>query len=96
MRNGWAWVRSGIVMVGLPFSTVSLGVACLDYAGEPTDACETFSDIGAPASGAAAPLGAGSGSGSGATTPAADAPDCGVATGATTGGQGSGSGSATP
>lgn len=95
MRNGWAWVRSGVVIVGLLFSTVSLGVACLDYAGEPTDACETFSDITAPA-GSAAPLGAGSGSGSGATTPAADAPDCGVTTGATTGGQGSGSGSATP
>jgi hypothetical protein len=72
-RNGWAFLRSALVIGGLGFCALSLGLACLDYAGEPRNECETYSPIGsgsaeaddAPDCGTALPSATTGGSGSG-------------------------------
>lgn len=84
----WASLRTLIVAAGLPFVALSLGGACLDYAGEDwgVEACDTSGDAGTTTPDA----GGGSGSGSGIIIPTED--DCVTTTPVV----GSGSGSATP
>jgi hypothetical protein len=90
----WAWLRTAVVAAGLPFVAVSLGTACLDYAGEELVSCGKV--VGSGSGSALAKL-AGSGSGSGLNS-GAWRPDCGTPTDASAerpSGSGSGSG-ATP
>lgn len=76
----WAFARTLLAVGGLSFCCASLGLACLDYAGEPDPAdCNAAATSG----------GSGSGSGVGVATDAG-APECGAPV------LGSGSGSATP
>ena len=88
VRWDWALARTVLVATGLPFAAVSLGIACLDYAGE--DFYRTCASESAIDGGTAAKLGAGSGSGNGTGSTTGDV-DCGVPV--KTGG---GSGSAAP
>jgi hypothetical protein len=86
----WASLRTLIVAAGLPFVALSLGSACLDYAGEDwgIPGCDT-SDGGTSDAGPTTPVGSGSGSGVIVVTPPAD---CGAPVPVI----GSGSGSAAP
>jgi hypothetical protein len=78
-RLSWANARTLVLLLGLPFVGVSVGVACLDYAGENLEICgpsrattSTGGDADAgPADDCGTPkkpgsTGAGSGSGSAA------------------------------
>ena len=65
----WAFARTLLALGGLSFCVASLGLACLDYAGEPDP-----SDCGA----AVTSGGSASGSGVGNTKADAAAPDCSV------------------
>ncbi len=87
----WASLRTFIVAAGLPFVALSLGSACLDYAGEDWGVVETCDTNDA---GTTTTTGTGSGSGSGViiVPPAAD---CGTTTTPVIG-SGSGSAAATP
>lgn len=72
----WTFVRAVILGAGLPFVALSVGSACLDYAGEELMMPRCDSDAATTNTGAAASTGAGSGSGSGTLVPAR--PDCGT------------------
>lgn len=71
----WASLRTLIVAAGFPFVALSIGSACLDYAGEDwgMGVCDT------PAGSASARFGVGSGSGSGSIIPVDAGPDCSAA-----------------
>jgi hypothetical protein len=87
----WASLRTLIVAAGLPFVALSLGSACLDYAGEDwgIEGCDTSGDAGTTSD--AGTPGSGSGSGIIIAPPAAD---CGTTPPVL--GSGSGSASGTP
>lgn len=84
----WASLRTLIVAAGLPFVVLSLGSACLDYAGEDwgVEVCDTSGDAATTT-----PVGSGSGSGSGVIV-VPPAVDCGTTAPVVE----SGSGSTTP
>jgi len=65
----WAFARTLLALGGLSFCGASLGLACLDYAGEPDPSdCEAAVTSG----------GSGSGSGVGNAASDAGAPECGA------------------
>lgn len=74
----WASLRTLIIAAGLPFAILSLGSACLDYAGEDwgIEVCDPDAEASAPAP---TPT-VGSGSGSGIAIPTQPAADCGTPT----------------
>jgi hypothetical protein len=91
--TSWASLRTLIVAAGFPFVALSIGSACLDYAGEDwgVEVCDTATSSTGSAAGAMK-FGVGSGSGSGSIIPVDIGPDCGTGAASSS----DGSSSATP